>query len=439
MQSISRQAVVIIHGMGEQRPNITLRGFVKCLVDKIGQKTGAKPVLFDKPDKISDTYETRSMSMLADKAAGRPTTHFYEFYWAYHMRDSNWGEIIAWIKGLVFRSPARIPPRIRKVYRWIWGILILCIIAVIAYTQFHTKIAWIKYLTGLGGLAILGRAVLGFLQSAVIKTLGDAARYMSDYPDNIEQRQAIRREGIDLLRHLHTATDDLGEPLYDRIVVASHSLGTVIAYDLLRLLWVEYSETFDNSLPGAANPAMKKMEDPAYQVTNGYQKEQNECWSYQRMAGNKWLITDLVTMGCPLAYFDYLIVNDPVEFQRRKTEREYPTCPPQLDKKYGLHWPVRRRGNPDPIELLSYSSPFACTRWTNLFFDTDFIGGPLQPVLGSGIIDIPIATTARARWLPYPFGHTDYWDGGNTRFKAYDEIIAALKLNANPPAAPAGS
>src|SRR6185312_1414649 len=91
--AISRQAVVIIHGMGEQRPNATLRGFMQCLVDQITLETGRKPVVYEKPDKVSATYETRSKTLLKDDAAGRPTTHLYEFYWAYHMRDNNWGEI----------------------------------------------------------------------------------------------------------------------------------------------------------------------------------------------------------------------------------------------------------------------------------------------------------------------------------------------------------
>jgi hypothetical protein len=337
------------------------------------------------------------------------------------------------VKGLVFRSPAQVPARIRKVFWWIWGILIACILAAIACWSISRLNKWVAYIAGLGGLAILARAIFGFLQSAVINSLGDAARYMSDYPDNIDQRQAIRREGIDLLRHLHAAKDDLGRPLYDRVVVASHSLGTVIAYDLLRLFWTECSETFDNSVPPFENTPMKKMEEPGYQVTARYQQDQNDCWKSQRRAGNSWLITDLITMGCPLAYFDYLIVNDLTEFQRRKNECEYPTCPPKLDEDYGLHWPVDRPGGGGHINLLSYSSPFACTRWTNLFFDTDFIGGPLKNVLGAGVVDVEIPTGIRSRWLPYPFGHTNYWEDGKSRYRAFAQITAALKLDVNKP------
>ena len=430
---IKRQAVVIIHGMGEQRPNATIRGFVNCLAHEMGKEPGAlPPKIFEKPDKVSGTYETRSKTILMDAGVGRPTTHIFEFYWAHHMRNTTWSEILNWMKGLLFRNPSEVPKRIRKVFWWIWGLIGVTAVVVVLVSVYHNKLA---ALAGVAWLVFLVRAIAGLVGSAIVNSLGDAARYMSDSPANIGQRQVIRKEGIELLRHLHEATDEVGEPMYDRVVLVSHSLGTVVAYDLLRLLWVEYSETFDPALPPFENTVLTEMEKAGYRPTD-YCADVHDCWKMQRRAGNRWLVTDLVTMGSPLAYFDYLIVGSKEAFERRKADREYPTCPPVHDSHFHLHWGVPRGEGidvekMDKINLLSYSSLFACTRWTNLFFETDFIGGPLKPVLGAGITDVPIARKVRFRGLPYPYGHTEYWDDNLAECAGFDAVAAALRLNYN--------
>jgi len=57
--------------------------------------------------------------------------------------------------------------------------------------------------------------------------LGDAARYFRNSPGNVAVRRTIRKEAVDTLERLHNGQ-------YDRIVVVAHSLGTVVAYDMLR-------------------------------------------------------------------------------------------------------------------------------------------------------------------------------------------------------------
>ena len=42
-------------------------------------------IFWEKPDAISGNYETRKMVMR--KGQHHPSTHFYEFYWAHHMRE----------------------------------------------------------------------------------------------------------------------------------------------------------------------------------------------------------------------------------------------------------------------------------------------------------------------------------------------------------------
>jgi alpha-beta hydrolase superfamily lysophospholipase len=70
---------------------------------------------------------------------------------------------------------------------------------------------------------------------------GDAAHYLDTIPENIVIRHEIRRDGIELLRKLHMVgrdpsddnTEFIDKP-YDRVVVIGHSLGSAIAYDVLK-------------------------------------------------------------------------------------------------------------------------------------------------------------------------------------------------------------
>ncbi len=69
--------------------------------------------------------------------------------------------------------------------------------------------------------------------------LGDAARYFRASPGNVLVRREIRKQAVDMLDTLHKWG------IYDRIVVVAHSLGTVVAYDMLRA----YFSRVNNRLP----------------------------------------------------------------------------------------------------------------------------------------------------------------------------------------------
>lgn len=68
MRKIERQAVVIIHGMGEQRPTSTLRDFVegvKWQMERSDPKENNSKVR-SKPDSVGDIYETVRFSLEAN-------------------------------------------------------------------------------------------------------------------------------------------------------------------------------------------------------------------------------------------------------------------------------------------------------------------------------------------------------------------------------------
>jgi len=288
-----------------------------------------------------------------------------------------------------------------------------------------------------------GRFVLG--------VVGDAARYLTPDPPNIKARRDIRTAGLELLRGLHE--DRLRR--YERIIVVGHSLGSVIAYDLITWFWQEQHHRVD--LEHLANkreivltepfpPHMSKPNGPSPQDVldkapscNEFRQRQWEMrWELHHTKGLPWRITDLVTLGSPLAHADVLLADSNEAFEQGKRQREFPTCPPQPEdpRDFGL---LRRKcdqaGCPPEVRILHHGAPFAVTRWTNLFFPGDIIGGPVAPLFGSGIKDVCLDAGDR-RIAASVRSHTHYWDPGEKR--ACEELAQALQLDeAKPEIVPA--
>ena len=150
-----------------------------------------------------------------------------------------------------------------------------------------TKLVWVSAI-----LSLLSAIV----SSAMIKSVGDAARYLHADPENISVRQTIREAGITLLRRLHT------EASYDRIVIVGHSLGSVIAYDLVRHYWAEVH--LRHGSPARPNQEILQKYESALGVASGdaHRDSQTALWEENRRHGVPWLITDLVTLGSPLTH-----------------------------------------------------------------------------------------------------------------------------------------
>jgi len=146
-----------------------------------------------------------------------------------------------------------------------------------------------------------------------------------------------------------------------------------------------------------------------------YRRAQRQLWCEYRRLGHPWLITDLVTIGSPLTYAETLLAGSPEDFNGRVTDLELPTCPPR-----GPTAPFSRQdmylvdGRLRSIRLPISAAPFAMTRWTNIYAPAralvfgDPIGGPIAPVFGPGVLDVPVRLT---RWWRrnLPWAHTGYW------------------------------
>jgi hypothetical protein len=423
------QAVIVSHGIGEQRPMDTIRGFVDAVLPK-PEAGGEK--FFSRPDPLSESFELRVL-----QNRSQPRTHFYEYYWAYKVSGTTFRHLWEWLSMLLFRSPARVPRQLRPLWLISW-LLILAAIIPAALGLFDRVAQNMSFLIS-GVSAIL----FASLQGVVLSFVGDAARYLSPAPANIRLRQEIRADGIKLLKKIQES----GE--YERVIMVGHSLGSVIAYDILKHVWQESYK--DYRLPvKSAQPAIAKVEKVGEDLRKGvpgvtlqnYMDAQVELWKELRTLGNPWLVTDFVTLGSPLTHAALLLAHDQENLRTRQRQRELPVTPPEPEiektkteerRRYSyVVWDGYGKKMDIKLRALHHAGLFACTRWNNFYFPAlgglfgDIVGGPLQPWFGPGVRDLPVRSGS-LRVDRTILAHVSYWD--RKALPDLSSLIEVLDLN----------
>lgn len=465
----SKQAVVVIHGMGEQVPMQTLRDFVETTwvsnEDLISRarpdtNTGVSPrttnPVWGKPDERNRSFELRRIT--TEKPDRGLRTDFYEFYWAHLMHGTTWEHFKAWVVDLLWRSPRRVPRDVFSAWIVLW-IITLIVAGVALYSllpeaDLPRSWTWVKPVLG----ALLSLGIGGFVNVFLLKYFGDVARYVKATPLNVARRQEIRDKGVELLETLmgvdgfdfdsHPEDQPLPpfETEYDRIIVVAHSLGTIVAYDILKHSFARVHR-FVNADPKAKQPNRHRLErllqDTVAQSgaldIEAYRDLQGACLDELRGEGNPWIVSDFVTLGSPLTHAEFLLAYDEADMRAQQEQRILPTCPPMLEfdrttaKRHFSFWPAKRRSRDDEKEaeffrLPHHAAHFAYTRWTNIYSKSkailwgDVISGSLAghfdaEVDGTklrGILDIAVLPerdadgTARGS-VPF-FTHTKYWN-----------------------------
>ncbi|MET1088192.1 MAG: hypothetical protein ABWY04_13895 [Arthrobacter sp.] len=401
-----RLAVVVIHGIGEQEPGRTMQSLVSS-----GILGSPDEESFVKPDRLSRSFELRQVTFHA-RGPGRPATDVFELYWAHLIRDTTVTQVVDWIRRLLFRRG--VPRPLRPLWTGIW--LAVACVSTVAVGQL-LKVWEIPPWITVGGMIVALAAVAWrlFGKGVVVDVLGDAARYLSPRAANISHRQAIRAAGVELLQRIHNSGR------YDRAVVLGHSLGSVIAYDILTYSWIGFHESHRSP----SSPRFESLSALERGIKDGAgfetgQQLQQEAWRQSRRNSQPWLITDLITVGSPLTYAEFLMAHNSHEFRSAKDHRVLPTCPPRTEKQatsgqlrctYSRGYKSFRSRNADStFVFLDHGAPFGLTKWTNLYFKAragglvgDLVGGPLAPSLGSWIHDVALESPVRR------FSHGWYW------------------------------
>jgi hypothetical protein len=308
--------------------------------------------------------------------------------------------------------------------------------------------------------------VIGALMSRVISPyLGDVARYVRADPRNIAMRRKIRERGLALLNKLHAGG------AYNRIIIVAHSLGTIVAYDLVSFLWATREQALRVGEGGAAFRKLRAVEQaaaalagaPSEATRSAYREAQrafrlalrsgapeDDGKPRERKPEEEWLISDLVTLGAPLAHAVFLLARDEADLADKKDRWLFPTDPPQAQKiESEQRKKIEARPEPVPAEvwgppegLFSYfredktwsmhhAAPFAAVRWTNIhdphrmIFLGDIISGPVASVFGEGVRDIDLKAL---RGESPRFSHTLYWTPTDDASPHIDALRKAMDL-----------
>jgi hypothetical protein len=458
-----KQAVVVIHGIGNQSPMATLRGFVESVWTQCGSMVLRPPArTWTKRDLKSNNYELRRITTNEDIRNRR--TDFFEFYWADQMEDTQLADVVWWLKRLFLRPLNRVPPAVRGA--WTVGLIVLGLIGAALGLCAWLILDMVRAIpnsifTASTLLAIVTWLVLLFWlfrHLILVKVVGDAARYLTASPPNIAARSRIRKLGLQLLAALHQNDE------YDRIIFACHSLGTVIGYDILSFYWSSINEDVHHA---ASDPSLAHIEQAIVELrqrpkdpdclTRFRQAQREYAAAVSHLSGGRWKVTDFITLGAPLTYAHLLMVDDrepllesdeasiqlgwladwrnqldvttgrvAALFFARAAQREFPLCPPLSET--GTAFTYVTKSSPGAIP--HHAAVFAPVRWTNIFaparnvFRGDIIGGPVAPLFGPGIKDIPLTGEVGRMML----AHTHYWDQGRRDEKHLEVLRSALNL-----------
>ena len=432
---MSKQAVLLIHGIGEQKPMETLRSFVAATwtTDTAQHRNHPRAAEFwSKPYPLSEDFELRRLTT-ADNVAGF-RTDFFEFYWAHLMQGTKLRHVKAWAQTLLLRKPSTVPPQLRLAYWTLWILLVAAVAGIVLSSRYFvakpggtTLPAWLS----LALSAVVMPAFFGLLTNYV----GDAARYLHAAPPNVQRRHAIRTAGVKVLASLH-------ERDYERIIVVGHSLGSVIGYDILYHSWAQFS----TDQPTAANPSYRAL-DALETVTAAVESDaaadpsrihtaQRQYFNEIRANGVRWRVSDFVTLGSPLAHAAILLASNASEVESKLADRELARCPPVLEETQRGHHILKRFSYPADHAKRTphHAALFGPTRWTNLYFPNrlllsgDLIGGPLRHLFGVGIKDVAVQTKLRSGLL----SHTSYWAperGPNPHLDALRRALDLLDTN----------
>lgn len=427
-----RVAVIVIHGIGEQSPMGTMSDLCKSIIayeeSKNWMDRGQN--YFSAPDDSLNSFELNKWIVKESTDKKRSITDFYEYYWAHYMDNNSWRHITGWLLKHVLKKH---PPRIIGIL--IWAALVLTIIASLSYLVFSL----LEFFKCTGDLKIpLGGSILGlllfvfgYLSKPVINYLADAVRYFDPKPYNIAKREKIRRQGVELLESLSKSDK------YDRIVVVGHSLGSVVGYDILRLFWSKHSdyyklkdsdleeyhkiynefEEYSKKLRKAISKSKEYLSivEQLEGLVESYQAQQFKLFKQlnkksrpQKEGSNylPWKVSDFITLGSPLSQSKFFLANNRDKTYWEKTEERTIVCNPPIrdleSKGVTFNYP------PGSDPRFHHGSIFAMTRWTNIYHLGDYIGGPIDKIVGLGTKNICVKSKSFFNNI-YLLMHTSYW------------------------------
>ncbi len=234
-----RTAFLVIHGIGEQNPYETLDGFSRGMYSLLNARDATMQVEHRMAARQDPGGPWTEHFVRLKSESGADYVDIHEFYWAYLTEEKiSVSEVFAWAMKTLeatktfYRENKELGEkyegkfRFRRVARMLcWMRLLYPFLAVLPALLSLIPIAGPRWLSGATDW-VKNRAA-----SILTGYIGDIAIYTT--ADEKSQYFAIRRN---ILNRCQSLLEELLGDQYDRVIVAGHSLGSVIGYDTLNRL-----------------------------------------------------------------------------------------------------------------------------------------------------------------------------------------------------------
>lgn len=254
-----KTAFLVIHGIGEQNPFETLDSFTRGMIDHLrsqGISFSAEHMLAERSDAGGSSWTESRVRLKPSEADSIIDIH--EYYWAYLTEEQiSVSEVWEWVEKTLegtrnfyqentelrhrYEKDGKVSFKLDKVLRRLRMLsLIYPIIKLLVGGLSYTVPAW-------------GRGLANWLKNSAYYILkgyiGDIAIYttMDEKSRFYRIRQQILAKSQTLLESV------LADPQYERVIIAGHSLGSVISYDTLNKINIKAN------LAGSVKPPIEKI------------------------------------------------------------------------------------------------------------------------------------------------------------------------------------
>jgi len=411
-------AIFVAHGIGNQHPMETLEQFGKNLIKTYQKHLGAKNLTIEHRIRHKeagngerDWYD----NYLRIKYSGSANyIDIYEYYWAHYTEGkAEWGDVNNWLQGVTsgakkfYKRNLGLSASMRDIsvltksgFRYQLFINVMSRALLLAEAVWSGVRGLMGYIPLIGG--ILQRGYESYSRSishTLTNIIGDLVAY--SVTDAKSKYYPIRRAILDgcvkaLLFLIEDGVVDSngkfiggknGKRSYEKIIIAGHSLGSLVVYDAL------------NQINLMVNSCLVE----SYQ-SNGHCQTLNGRSLQDQLCG-------LITFGSPLdksAFFLRENIPDD-QFVRQQLLNHYMNFK-QKD------WTPDLASQTDffPVENQSTSRLLENVPWRNYFDQHDYVSGDLDYYGPLTNVDCSFSSK---NW--FRFTHSNYWDC----MEFYDDII----------------
>ncbi len=180
---------------------------VRAFVDNVSGTKSGQPdqgAVYNRMDRGANFLDLRRLMLV--ETGDRPRLDFYELYWQPTFGGGSPGAVLGWVLRVLLRR-ARGPQmqRVVRTVRVFLAVLMLTIAALAAFIVFGPMDSWKGYVAAaVPLLAAVWWLIWLVLKSVLANVVADASRWFSPGPSDIEGRDKVRKQGMELLKEAYT-------------------------------------------------------------------------------------------------------------------------------------------------------------------------------------------------------------------------------------------